>query len=349
MSLLNQLQPTTTPPPGSFDVQSITTSEATTTSSTSEGATTGPTTTSPTTSEGATTTCPHATTTQETTDLIVGIPKGPEEEAMSGCPDPSRERVIIAPTNFMHPVKFPFLDSAGERIIPEACLSSNIDATDVSNGRSATFLDPFDQCYGAHTGRLMYKHGEDLTIDVPAKVRCRPGVYMMEVRWRQESGQELVETGLISIEPSLAQRYQQSQGGASFPLTIREVRTRLRDFPGANDVSGTVQFTTEEILEAIARPVMFWNETAPVISRYSPTNFPFRSHWLDAVVSTLYTTGAHWMLRNDLKIQGEGIAASDRDKWKVMFQYAQKGWDDYRTFVLREKNRENISRAFKVM
>lgn len=314
---------------------------------TTEEATTSSSTTGPTTTAGPTTTCQYATTTSDQTPpFLSGVPVEPESHGSVGCEDPAKERVVIYTAGSTAPIKWPILDSSGNRIQPETC-TPNTENAACGNTRAALFYDPFDSCFGVQRGTIMYTDGEDLQIGVPSKVKSRPGIYYFELHWTNEDGSQYISKGLVSVEASLLQRL----GDQNFkaPLSLTEIRTRLRDFPGANELTGSYDYSPEEILEAIMRPIAYWNETSPVISRFSTSNFPFRSNWLDATVSTLYTTGAHWMLRNSLDVKGEGIGASDRDKWKVMFEYSAKGWAQYQAFVFREKARENASGAFIIM
>lgn len=277
-----------------------------------------------------------------------------QPESLSGCPDPAKTRTVVIEGQALSSFCWPLIDpQTGDLIDPEVEDSFvPLDGYDYSldDQRVALFYDPFQSCKSVQKGRISYSPDRSLIIEPPVSILNTPSIYLFEMRWTQPDNKVINQRGLFSVEPSLFSRLDPMAQYAG-PLTLREVRTRLRDFPSANALSEQFEWSAEEILEAIVRPIMHWNDTPPVISRYSPANFPYRSYWLDATVSTLYTTAAHSMLRNDIPLQAEGVTSSERNagKWQFMFQYAEKGWADYKAFVHRQKGHENMRNGWRIM
>lgn len=272
----------------------------------------------------------------------------PDISSVTACGDPNRQAAFVVPAGEDVSLLWQVMDASGNPVSVPTSLPG--DGPDYSEppGRMALvttlFCDraiPLLATIGVHaSGRLV--------IGLPASVSTSPNLYLVEVRWTDDDG-TYSRTTLMSVEVSLANRY----GGnlQTGPLPLSQVRTRLRDYPEFNDITGRFEFSAEEILEAIARPVMYWNETAPVVSRHGITTFPFRSQWLDATVSTLYQTSAHWMLRNDVPIQAEGVSASERSatKWQYMLNFSASMWQEYQRFVSRQKGMENVRGGFLIM
>jgi len=196
---------------------------------------------------------------------------------------------------------------------------------------------------------MAYGVNGELRLILPDSMSQRPGYYVVEARW--VDGSSVYEnTLLVGIESSLVNRF---TGGVARqgPISLRQIRTKIRDFVEINDLSGKFDFTAEEIIEAIVSPITYWNDTPPRISRYTVENFPFHHYWLEAVVAKLYESAALWMMRNDMQLQGEGITSNDKgaQKWSGFLAYSEKSWQQYSLFVFKEKTRENFMNGFMVM
>ena len=108
-------------------------------------------------------------------------------------------------------------------------------------------------------------------------------------------------------------------------VTIEEVRLGLRDIsPQDNFLLDDVEFTDTEIMWAMRRPVLLWNETTPYLRRYTytPSAFPFKYTWLNAIKAELYILAAGAYMRNSLPYSAGGLSVNDKDKYQ---QYAAEG------------------------
>ncbi|GIW89619.1 MAG: hypothetical protein KatS3mg109_0051 [Pirellulaceae bacterium] len=340
---------TTTEPPPTTTTTTTEPPPTTTTTTTEPPPTTTTTTTEP--PPTTTTTCVPATTLPpDAIDLRNSRRVDPI--SLGGCKSPDRQRSVVIEMDSDGVFSWPFYASNGEEVVPTyECGFAPPNLPDMSDtNRRVLFYDPYNSCVAPQPGRITFDSDGRMHIETPESVRRRPGIYLFQIQWQQADGSVLKDRGVMSVEPSILTAFDFA-GRYEGPLTITEVRTRLRDFPSANELLEDYEWSVDEILHAIARPVSFWNETPPPTSRYSPSNFPYREHWLTATVATLYLTAAHSMLRNDIQIQAEGVAANDRNqsKWGYMFNYATVEWQQFVAFVHRTKGAENLRGSFFVM
>lgn len=260
----------------------------------------------------------------------------PDVSSVSDCGSPNRQASFVLSAGPSQSILWPVRDADGNVVvIPNDLPDYNEDGEYSDSPHRVALVTPlFCQCDRPLTASIRLHESGRLKIGLPDSVTSKPNFYLLEVVWTTDL-QRYSSQSLISVEASLLNRY--SGGSRSGPITLSQIRTKLRDFPEFNDLTERFEFSAEEILQAITKPVMYWNEVSPVTSTHDLTSFPYRSHWLDATVSELYQTSAHWMLRNDIQIQAAGVAASERsaNKWQYMLNYSAQLWNDYTRFVHR--------------
>jgi hypothetical protein len=133
----------------------------------------------------------------------------------------------------------------------------------------------------------------------------------------------------------------------SGPITMAEVRMAVRDVcPEMNFLLDAVEFKDEEIAWAIRRPIDYWNEIPPPIGLYSPVNFPYRYHWMEAVIGELLRMVAHWLRRNDLDYSAAGLTVRDTSKWPDYMKMGQERLQAWQVFVKNKKIEKNIAGGF---
>lgn len=272
----------------------------------------------------------------------------PETTSSIGCTDPKQQATYIVPASFGSSLLWQVKDQQGN-IIEITGEPEDGDLTSKYN-RIALFHDPF--CHSnLYLGTIQADGNGNLNVFPHQTVTDTPGIYEMEVHWSEEivGGEDkyYYNTAVISVEQSLFNRaYTHKHKG---PLPLSRIRQKLRDYGGLNDSLGFPEFSVEEILASMLEPIEYYNETPPYVQSYTPANFPFRQRWLDATVSRLLQTGGLWMQRNNVKIQGEGVAGDDRSHYNQMLSLSMKMWDEYRAFVQSEKNGVNITRGFRII
>lgn len=211
--------------------------------------------------------------------------------------------------------------------------------------RLALFRNPFCAAK-TYAGRMQIRDGKILIVP-PEEVLRNPGIYAFEFRWTQD-GETFDGTSVVSVEQSLINAAASDQLPHG-PLRLSQIRRKLRDYTALNDVLAAPEFSTEEIVQAMLEPIEYFNEVPPHVLRYTPSNFPYRLHWLDATVARLLQTAGLWMQRNQVTIKGEGISADERSKFTAILKYSAIQWDRYEKFVHTEKSRHNASRAYGII
>ncbi len=133
-------------------------------------------------------------------------------------------------------------------------------------------------------------------------------------------------------------------------VSVAEVRLAMRDLSQEdNFLLDDVEFTDTEIAWSMRRPVDQWNETPPQLrgaSSYSPSNFPYRYQWINAIKGELMLIAAQSYRRNHLQYNAAGLSVDDKNKFN---QYEQIGnnlkaeWTDW---MRKMKRSLNFQRAF---
>jgi hypothetical protein len=133
-------------------------------------------------------------------------------------------------------------------------------------------------------------------------------------------------------------------------VTIAEVRMAMRDLSGEdNFLLDDVEFTDSEIAWAMRRPVDQWNETPPALSgasNYTPSNFPYRYQWLNAVKGELMLMAAISYRRNHLDYKAAGLSVDDKRKFTTYEQIGRGLLEDWRIWILTQKKSLNFQRSF---
>ena len=131
------------------------------------------------------------------------------------------------------------------------------------------------------------------------------------------------------------------------PLQVWELRMAIRDTcPDNNFLLDSVEFSTEEIMWAIRRPIEYWNEALPPLDPISIDYFPYRYNWLDAAVGELLLMAAVWMRRNDLDYSAAGLQIMDTKKWPDYQKLGMEKKTAWQEFTKQKKMSINASQAY---
>jgi hypothetical protein len=130
-------------------------------------------------------------------------------------------------------------------------------------------------------------------------------------------------------------------------LSTWEVRMAMRDMcPDANFLLDSVEFSQEEIMWAIRRPIEYWNGALPPVSLFTVDTFPFRYQWLDATVGELLLMAALWMRRNDLDYSAAGLQIMDTKKWPDYHKLGTEKIENWKKYVEEKKKSLNAEGAY---
>jgi hypothetical protein len=130
-------------------------------------------------------------------------------------------------------------------------------------------------------------------------------------------------------------------------LTDVTIRSFLRDNdPTKNLLLDDLEFTVEEIRNSRNLIIDMWNETPPPTEAYRYDTFPYRYHLLIGISSLLLRSAAMRYRRNDLQYNIGGGAIQDQAKAKEYDKTADDMMTEFKTFMTREKRRQNMERGF---
>lgn len=159
--------------------------------------------------------------------------------------------------------------------------------------------------------------GTTALLPLPVELKNAPGVYGGQCLVRDGAGVEqyrsnftvLVDRGLFTADGAVPQ----DRG----PPTFDEVRTALRDHPGANRLLGEYAWDPAEIGQALTGAVQTFNTTLPVGGRgFTTATFPaaWRRQMIDGALAYLFETAAEYMRRGHLPYSAGGMAVDDLAK-----------------------------------
>lgn len=130
------------------------------------------------------------------------------------------------------------------------------------------------------------------------------------------------------------------------PLTAKDVKLFLNDFPNTNKLLMEEEFTPERIQSAIRFVVNEWNETVPILSSYTPETFPYRNTLLYGVCSWLYAGQAISQERNHLTYSSGGVTIDDDNKSNPYLAFSQFMENKFKQNMKELKQSENLKGAW---
>jgi hypothetical protein len=148
----------------------------------------------------------------------------------------------------------------------------------------------------------------------------------------------------LMVAESLAENRVRSNG-----LTIAEIRYAMMDRCAVdNYLLDNVEFDDSIIMWAMRRPIDKWNETRPILRRYTytPANFPWRYYWVNGVMAELLKAAARNYSRNNLRYQGGGISINDKDKAQEYMAFGRELEAQYDDWIESTKLALNASQAW---
>jgi hypothetical protein len=172
------------------------------------------------------------------------------------------------------------------------------------------------------------------------------GVYYGEMAMVSTQAEAVVFSNTFSVVINRGTFGPQGEQGG--PPSIAEIRLHLRDSaPGESFLLDNLMFDDAEIALAIARPIMYWNETPPPLGdNYTTQNFPFRYHWLEGICANLFMMVAEQFRRNDFQYAAAGLQVNDQNKSQAYEQAGQARWQAYREWVRVTKATINLESCY---
>lgn len=165
------------------------------------------------------------------------------------------------------------------------------------------------------------------------------GIYRMEIGVTDHADKLIfTDRGLVSVERGLFGNTEDMRG----PPTLSEIRMALRDSVVENNLLDAVEFTSDEIVFSIVRPIAEWNEMPPHVAHYTCHNFPYKEMWLKGIIAQLLQTAAFHYTRNKMPSSHGGLTVDDKNKDREYLMLAGAFREEWRNWMLTEKVRINI-------
>jgi len=169
----------------------------------------------------------------------------------------------------------------------------------------------------------------------------RAGIWLgMAIVWKDDVQQRIFPF-YYEVQPNL------SAAMPTGPLSTWEVRMAMRDMcPDGNFLLDSVEFSQEEIMMAIRRPIEYWNGANPPVAEFTIDNFPFRYQWLEATIGELLIMAALWMRRNDLDYSAAGLQIMDTKKWPDYYKLGMERRQNWQRYTEEKKKSINANNAY---
>jgi len=278
--------------------------------------------------------------------------KTPETTKVFGCAVPARSKAVEAFQGQTATINWTMGDSGGKPVDLSSC--GDFTDGDASTGevilriRETILIPGCSDTTFTITGSVTDVANGLVAFTLSSDVTARAGVYLCEATVYNTTGDVVFLNQFhLIINRSLT-------GGDPNQITgipsIAEIRLHLRDSdPGENSLLDSVQFDLAELVFAIERPILYWNESQPPINqRYTTTTFPWRYYWLEGIVAELYIMAAHWYRRNRVQLQSQGgLGVDDLNKANEYETIGQKKREEFRDWVLRKKVQFNAEAAMQ--
>lgn len=170
------------------------------------------------------------------------------------------------------------------------------------------------------------------------------GVYLVSLGVLDAQGTpRAVDQALLSVEKSLWAKTTAVVLEQVGPPSLATLRTLMVDRdPADNSLLDRVEFSTEQVLEAIVQPINYFNEQPPPVCKFNTRDFPFRAAWQDAVIGNLLVMAAHNYRRNQLAYTAGGTAVDDKNKEGPYLAYGTQLLQSFKDWVLNKKVELNV-------
>ena len=125
----------------------------------------------------------------------------------------------------------------------------------------------------------------------------------------------------------------------------------MRDVcPEFNTLLEDVEFSDEDIMFAMIRPIREWNETPPDLSgsggSFTQNTFPWRDYQMRATIGYLLNAAAIHQQRNQFNYSAGGVSIRDKDKATPYLGISERLLGEWREFILLKKKEINANLCY---
>lgn len=278
--------------------------------------------------------------------------------AVDGCPALARTKAYITEQGVSAELEHVWRDAAGNPVDLSAYLSDEGSSSSSSaSGRVILRIKDALGCGNDPISNPLWElpaqsidaaNGVVRSSELPDTLTDRPGIYQLS--WALvDSIDRIVATngGLLSVERSLFATTLDKVRADYGPPTLNELRMEILDTGAADNVFlGDVEFSDGQIIDAIKKPVQYWNEVPPPVGIFTTHNFPYRYHWRLGIIASLYMVAASNYRRNDSQISAGGVDIADKRKEQQYLNAARLHNQEFREWVRFKKREININKSY---
>jgi len=131
-------------------------------------------------------------------------------------------------------------------------------------------------------------------------------------------------------------------------LTIDDIRLYIRDRPELNRLLGDVEFTNEQIDQAMKLTVMCFNELSPK-TQYTLENFPYQYTLLLGTLYHLLWGGGLSRMRNRLPYKAGDVQVDDEAHGQEEMQLSQQLYQQFMNAAISNKIEENVNAGWGII
>lgn len=272
---------------------------------------------------------------------VIVIPADGATAASNGCPVLTKERVAVVERGVAASLQWQIRDNDGNPVDLTSLLG-NDPPTPVGGSVSFRFADAISPDSGhaplALVGYLVDAPSGTVQCDLTNRVTAVARLLAVGVGISNAGNQlVLVNNGILSVERGLFGDWSKQADG---PPTLADLRMQLRDTMLENSLTDLPEFSDQEIIFCLAKPLRVWNETPPPVFQARASNFGcYRENWLKATCGELFTMAAMWYRRNRFNAAGGGIQDDSLAKAPEYDQAAQLLQQQWTQWMQLEKNR----------
>ena len=126
---------------------------------------------------------------------------------------------------------------------------------------------------------------------------------------------------------------------------VEDIRRKLDDFLGKNDLMAQVEYSADDIVNAMILPVRMFNETPPRLARFqfSLMTFPYYEYWVLGTAAELLRLSVVHYVRNKLLSAHGGLQGDEKNRDREYLQLAQMYKDEFRQWARFKKHELNFS------
>ncbi len=272
----------------------------------------------------------------------------PVDATADGCPVLAKGRVVVADKGTNPTLVWELRDRDGNPLDVSAYLCDSQESEENSEQCGQVIFRFADAVLPGTIQQVIGRAVDGgvtglLEVDLPDVITDQATIWQFQVAVTNSAGKiQHMNSGLLSIERGLFGDVDQLTG----PPTLQELRLMIRDSAAENSRLQDFEFSDIEVVHAITRPIMQWNERPPQIGKVVPASFPYRENWAKAAVGELLQLAAHNYRRNKTQMSAAGVTDQSLDRDNPYEAKAQLLRQEWLAFVDHEKVRINANMAW---